>query len=85
MEISGSEKKCIERYLTGCTQSVSVNRQLSDPFPVTIGVPPESILGPLLFLFYLNDLPSVTENWSVSLFADDTEMDNAKPPEEFAK
>ncbi len=76
--ISGSEWKWFENYLTGRTQSVNVDGQLSDPFPVTIGVPQGSILGPLLFLLYLNDLPSVTECCSVSLFADDTEMDNAK-------
>ncbi len=36
--ISGSEKKWFESYLTGHTQSVSVDGQLSDPLPVTIGV-----------------------------------------------
>ncbi len=81
--ISGSERKWFESYLTGHTQSVSVDGQLSDPLPFTIGVPQGSILGPLLFLLYLNDLPSVTESCSASLFADDTEMDNAKNPEEF--
>ncbi len=77
-EISGSEKKWFESYLTGCTLSVSVDGQLSDPLPVTIGVPQGSILGSLLFRLYLNDLHSVTESCSISLFADDTEMDNAK-------
>ncbi len=76
--ISGSKRKWFKSYLTGHTQSVSVDGQLSDPLPVTIGVPQGSILGPLLFLLFLNDLPSVTESCSVSLFADDTEMDNAK-------
>ncbi len=82
-EISSSERKWFESYLTDRTQSVSVDGQLSDSLPVTIGVPQGSILGPLLFLLYLNDLPSVTESCSVSLFADDTEMDDAKNPEEF--
>ncbi len=68
--------------MTDRTQSVSVDGQLSDPLPVTIGVPQGSILGLLLFLLYLNDPPSVTESFSVSLFADDAEMDNAKNPEE---
>ncbi len=71
-----SLKAPYESYRTGPTQSVSVDGQLSDPLPVTIGVPQGSILGPLLFLLYLNDLPSVTESCSVSLFDDDTVMDN---------
>ncbi len=49
--ISGSEKNWFESYLTGRTQSVSVDGQLSDPLPVTIGVHEGSILGPLLYIF----------------------------------
>ncbi len=81
--ISGSERKWFESYLTGHTQYVSVDGQLSDPLPVTIGVPQGSIRGPLLFPLYLKDLPSLIESCYISLFADDTEMDNAKNAEQF--
>ena len=54
---------------------------LSDPLPVNIGVPQGAILGPLLFLHFVNDLHTVIECYDINMFADDTETDSAAKPE----
>ena len=55
------------------TQRVSLNGHLSEPAHVTCGVPHGSILGHLLFLFFINDLPLSLKNSAVvDLYADDT-------------
>ena len=53
-------------------QRVRVNGLFSNFSPVSMGVTQESILGPLLFLSYVNDLPQVSDVLSCVLFADDT-------------
>ncbi len=62
-------------YLSGRSQSVSLDGHLSDPLPVSIGVTQGTILGPLLFLLLLSDLPTVTESCETNMYADDTEID----------
>ena len=59
-------------YLTHRTQSVYVNGAVSDPKSVKFEVPQGSILGALLLIAYINDLPSVVRNCDIQLYADDT-------------
>ena len=68
--ITGSIATWIETFLTGRTQQVVVNVATSTSTIVTSGVPHGTVLGPLLFLLYLNDLPDNLST-SVRLFADD--------------
>ena len=65
--------KIIFSYLSDRLQRVSVNRTLSDEIMVTSGVPQGSVLGPLLFLVYI-DMLSLPEFSSGFCFADDTKL-----------
>ena len=60
-------------YLYDHTQCSLVNGNLSNCANVRIGVPQGTVLGPILFLLFMNDLPMHVEN--VTLFADDTMID----------
>ena len=60
-------------FLEGRTQKVVVEGASSDPSPVKSGVPQGSVLGPLLFLLFINDLAEHTSS-TVRLFADDCVM-----------
>ena len=59
-------------YLTGRLQRTCVNSILSNTSCVTCGVPQGSILGPLLFIVYINDLPNCVQSCRVAMYADDT-------------
>ena len=61
-------------YLTDRKQYVYFNGKSSDILSITCGVPQGSVLGPLLFLLYINDLPNISKKLSFFLFADDTNL-----------
>ena len=69
--VRGETLKWVKSFLDNRTQSVVVNGSKSSPIAVPSGVPQGSVLGPLLFLAYINDLPNKVKS-RVRLFADDT-------------
>ena len=72
--IRGSILKWFESYLTNRKQYVFYNGVSSDVKVISCGVPQGSVLGPLLFLLYINDLPNISEKLEFFLFADDTNI-----------
>ena len=61
-------------YFRGRFQYVPVNGHSSDLLAISCGVPQGSVLGPLLFLIYVNDLPNISKVLQFYLFADDTSI-----------
>lgn len=71
---SSSAANLIKNYLCNRSQAVFANGIMSSFQPIRSGVPQGSVLGPLLFSLFINDLPAVLDFCSVHLFADDVQV-----------
>ena len=81
--INGLELAWFNSYLSDRVQYVEIGNAKSSYMPLNTGVPQGSIIGPLLFLIYMNDIPESTTYFDFILYADDTSLKsfiNTKDP-----
>ena len=72
--VSGSAHKLMTSYITDRKQFVELEDTRSDTLPIETGVPQGSILGPLLFLIYINDIEFASNIFKFIIYADDTNL-----------
>ena len=74
--INGPILNWISAFLSDRYQYVKINNSQSSMLKVTSGVPQGSVLGPTLFIYFINDLPNMSTNSHMKIFADDTKVYN---------
>ena len=72
--VRGIARNWFASYLYNRQQTVVINNTASDPQNITYGIPQGSVLGPLLFLIYINDFHSSSKLFDFHLFADDANL-----------
>ena len=72
--INGVPLNWLINYLTDRQQFVKLDDEISNALPISTGVPQGSILGPLLFILYINDLHMASDKFKAILYADDTTL-----------
>ena len=72
--IRGTPLELLKSYLNERWQAVKVNNVISDFKLINAGVPQGSVLGPILYLILVNELPNISNVFSTCLFADDTTL-----------
>ncbi len=72
--IYGIALKLMESYMTNITQYVEIDGVKSDLLNLSSGVPQGSILGPILFIIYINDIANASKCFDFIIYADDTTL-----------
>jgi Reverse transcriptase (RNA-dependent DNA polymerase) len=87
LKIYGGDEKSIRwfrSYLSDRQQQVKIDDYISECHPTNIGLPQGSVLAPILFVLYINDINKILQHSTVNLFADDTALSVADDDPEIA-